>query len=399
MAPPQDLGRKGSPPLKFETRAIRDAHTPDPASRAVITPIHVGTTFQFTELGVNTGFDYSRSANPTRAALERVLAGMEGAKHCVAYASGMAATDAILSVLLPGEEIVAAKNLYGGTLRLFESVYGPRQVKFNYVQGDDPAEYADAINERTRMLWLETPTNPQLQIIEIARVAEVARKHGLPLVVDNTFASPYFQQPLAHGADIVLHSTTKYIAGHHDVIGGAVIMNDDQWHEKMRFFQNTAGAVPGPIDCYLILRGAKTLALRMKAHEANALAIARHLEGHPQVESVLYPGLPSFPQHELAGKQMSGFGGMVTFTMRASEKQVDAFARALRVFHFAESLGGTESLMCHPTTMSHAVLTDEERANAGITPAMMRISVGLEHVDDLIADLDQAFAAAKATAP
>lgn len=380
--------------MKFETRAIREAHSPDPTTRAVITPIHVGTTFQFTEVGVNTGFDYSRSANPTRAALERVLASLEGGRHGIAFASGMAATDAVLSVLLPGENIVAAKNLYGGTLRLFESIYTPRQVQFRYVGGDSMEEFIGAIDKKTRMVWLETPTNPQLQIIDIRAVSEICRELKIPLVVDNTFASPYFQQPLGLGADVVLHSTTKYIAGHHDVIGGAVVTSDPWWHEKMLFFQNTAGAVPSAFDCYLTLRGLKTLALRMKAHQENALAVAEYLQRHPKVTSVLYPGLPDFPQHELAKKQMSGFGGMVTFSLDLSEAQLNAMAASLKVFHFAESLGGTESLICHPTTMSHAVLTDEERASAGIIPGMLRLSIGLEHHEDLIEDLDQALAIA-----
>lgn len=378
--------------MKFETRAIREAHSPDPTTRAVITPVYVGTTFQFTEVGVNTGFDYSRSANPTREAMERVLAAMEGGQHCVAYSSGMAATDAVLSILVPGDNIVAARNLYGGTLRLFESIYTPRKVDFKYVTGDCMKELEEAIDDQTRMVWVETPTNPQLQIIDIAAVAKICRAKKVPLVVDNTFASPYFQRPLELGADVVLHSTTKYIAGHHDVIGGAVITSDEWWHEKMRFFQNTAGAVPSPFDCYLITRGAKTLALRMRAHEENAMAVAKYLQKHPRVTKVLYPGLPDFPQHELAKKQMSGFGGMVTFSLDITEKQLNAMASRLKVFHFAESLGGAESLICHPTTMSHAVLTDEERAAAGINPGMLRLSLGIEHHEDLVEDLDQALA-------
>lgn len=381
--------------MKFETKAIRLAHTPDSTTNAVITPIHLGTTFQFSEVNKNTGYDYGRSINPTRVALERVLAGLEGAEFGIAYASGMAATDALLSVLVPGDEIVAARNLYGGTLRLFESIYTPRQVKFIYVDGGEAADFRAAITSNTRIVWLETPTNPQLQIIDIRAISAVCREKGVPLIVDNTFASPFFQRPLELGADVVLHSTTKYIAGHHDVIGGAVLTSDAKWHEKMRFFQNTAGAVPGPFDCYLTIRGLKTLAIRMRQHESNALAIARFLKSHPFVKDTIYPGLPDHPQHELARRQMDGFGGMVTFIVQGGTEHVNAFATSLKVFHFAESLGGAESLICHPSTMSHAVLTDEERARAGITPAMIRISVGIEHPDDLIADLAQALSAAQ----
>jgi cystathionine beta-lyase/cystathionine gamma-synthase len=381
-------------PVHFETKAIRLAHIPGSTHNPVITPLYLGTMFQFTGIGTNDGFDYSRSSNPTRTALERVLAGLEGGNHAVAYASGMAATDAVLAHLVPGDEVVAARNLYGGTLRLFDSMYRPRQVRFNYVEGRSLDEFAAAITPRTRLLWIETPTNPQLQIFDIRAMADLAHAHNIHLVVDNTFASPYFQQPLALGADIVLHSTTKYIAGHHDVIGGGVITNNPAIDEKLRFFQNTAGAVPSPFDCYLTLRGAKTLALRMRQHEANAFAIARFLKDHPFVENVIYPGLEDFPQHALAKSQMTGFGGMLSFDLKGGIPACAAFAKALTIFHFAESLGGTESLICHPTTMSHAVLTEEERLAAGITPRMMRLSTGIEHGDDLIADLARALDAA-----
>lgn len=381
--------------MKFETKAIRLAHTPDPKTNAVITPIYVGTTFQFDEVGKNTGYDYGRSINPTRVALERVLAGLESADHAISFGSGMAATDAILSILVPGDEVIAARNLYGGTLRLFESIYTPRQVKFVYVDGTDPAAFRAAVTGKTRMIWIETPTNPQLHLFDIRALAAIAREKGVPLIVDNTFASPYFQRPLELGADVVLHSTTKYIAGHHDVIGGVVITSNTWWHDKMRFFQNTAGAVPGPFDCYLTLRGLKTLALRMRQHEANAMAIAKHVACHPFVKETLYPGLPQHPQHELAKQQMHGFGGMVSFVIKGGAAHVNAFAKALQIFHFAESLGGTESLICHPTSMSHAVLTEEDRQKAGITESMIRVSTGIEHADDLIEDIDRALAAAE----
>jgi cystathionine beta-lyase/cystathionine gamma-synthase len=327
--------------------------------------------------------------------LETTLAGLESAKHAVSFSSGMAATDAIVSGLVPGDHVLAACNLYGGTLRLFESFYVPRGVTFSYIKGESAAEFAAAIKPNTKFVWIETPTNPQLQIIDIAAVAEVARKAGVPVVVDNTFASPFFQRPLELGATIILHSTTKYISGHNDVIGGAVITDDDAFAEKMRFFQNTVGAVPSPFDCYLTMRGIKTLALRMRQHASNALAVASYLASHPFVSKVYYPGLPNDPHHALASRQMQGFGGMVSCDIRGGREEVNRFAKALKIWHFAESLGGTESLVCHPETMSHAVLSDEQRAEAGITPAMLRFSVGIEHPEDLIEDLRVALDAAK----
>lgn len=386
--------------MKFQTKSIRLAYTPDPSTNAVIPPLHLGTTFRFHEVDRHTGFDYSRSANPTRAALERTLAGLEGAQHGIAFASGMAASDALLSPLVPGDRVVAARNLYGGTPRLFESFYRPRGIAFDYIDGDSPDLYAAAIRPETRLVWIETPTNPQLQLLDIRAIADAAHAAGVPLVVDNTFASPFLQRPLELGADLVLHSTTKFIAGHHDVIGGAVVTSNADWHEKIRFFQNTAGAVPGPFDCYLTLRGLKTLGLRMRQHCDTSLAIARFLAGHPAVLRVRYPGLPEDPGHELARRQMpDGFGGMVTFEIDGRVPEINAFAHALEVFHFAESLGGAESLICHPTTMSHAVLSEDERRAAGITPGMLRVAVGLEDAEDLIEDLDRALAAASHRAP
>lgn len=382
--------------MKFQTKAIHLAFSHDPKTEAVISPIHISTAYRFTGLEKNTGYDYSRSNNPTRTTLERTLAGIESAEFGTAFASGMAATDAILSVLLPGDEVVAARNLYGGTPRLFESFYRPRGINFIYIDGGDPATYRAAITGKTKFVWIETPTNPQLQILDIAAIAEVSRKAGVPLVVDNTFASPFLQRPIELGADIVLHSTTKYIAGHHDVIGGAVVTNSSEFHEKMRFFQNTAGAVPSPFDCYQVQRGIKTLGLRMRQHNENALALAQFLRLQPGVESVIYPGLEDHPQHQLAARQMHGFGGMVTFNLRGGLEEVRRFCGALKIFHFAESLGGTESLICHPTTMSHAVLSEEERLAAGITPQMIRVSTGLEDAEDLVDDLSQALEAARA---
>lgn len=378
--------------MRFETKAIRLAWTADPDTNAVISPIHLSTSYAFNEVTKHTGFDYSRSHNPTRITLERVLAGLEGGAHALAYASGMAATDAILGHLVAGDEIVAAVNLYGGTLRLFEAIYQPRGVKFVYVPGDDPADFAKAITPRTKLLWIESPTNPQLQLLDIAALAKVAADRGVPSVVDNTFASPFCQQPLALGATLVLHSTTKFIAGHHDVVGGGVITNDPKWAERLYFYQNTVGAVPSPFDCYLIMRGAKTLALRMRQHALNAEALARFLVTHPRVERVFYPGLESDPGHALAKRQMTSFGGMVTFTIKGGREDVNAVVKKFKIMHFTESLGGCESFVCHPTTMSHEVLSPEQRAAAGVTENMIRVSAGIEHPDDLVEDMRQALA-------
>lgn len=377
-------------PLKFETKAIRLAHDPDPKNRAVVSPVHLGTTFQFEDVGLEPIFDYSRSNNPTRSALERTLAGLEGGDHAIAFSSGMAAVDAVMSILVPGDEVVAARNLYGGSPRLFDKVYAPRGIAFHYLDVMDGETIGQSITARTRLVVVETPTNPQLQIFDIAAIARACKAHGVPLAVDNTFASPYLQRPLELGADVVVQSTTKYIAGHHDVVGGAVITSDAAWHEKVRFYQNTQGSVPSAFDCYLTTRGIKTLSLRMRHVCASAQAIAEFLKDHPKVDKVLYPGLPEHPGHDLAARQMSGFGGMVTFFIKGGEKEVKTFCRGLGIFHFAESLGGAESLICHPSTMSHAVLSEEERTAAGITYQMIRISAGLEHPDDLIADLEQA---------
>jgi cystathionine beta-lyase/cystathionine gamma-synthase len=376
--------------LKFETKAIVLSRHNDPTTNTVITPIFQGTTYRFDEILKSTGFEYGRSQNPTRSALETCLAGLEGARHAISFGSGMAATDAIVSGLVPGDHVVAACNLYGGTLRLFESFYIPRGVSFTYVSGDSLEEFRAAIRPSTRFVWLETPTNPQLQIIDIAAVAAVAHAANVPVVVDNTFASPVAQQPLELGADIILHSTTKYIAGHHDVIGGAVITSDDAFAEKMRFYQNTVGAVPSPFDCYLTIRGIKTLALRMRQHQVNALALAQYLATDPHVTRVIYPGLGDHPQHGLAKRQMKGFGGMVTCYIKGGKTEVNKFAKALRIWNFAESLGGTESLVCHPETMSHAVLNDEQRAAAGIDSSMLRFSTGIEASEDLIEDVSAA---------
>jgi cystathionine beta-lyase/cystathionine gamma-synthase len=376
--------------VKFATKAIRQGQEPDPATGSIIVPIYQTVNFVFDGVGQPRGYEYSRSANPTRTALEKCLASLEEARFGLAFSSGMAAEDAVLSILRPGDHVVASENLYGGTFRLFEQVWGPRQISFTYVNGADPQAFARAITPQTKLVWVETPANPLLQLVDLRAVAQVSRAASVPLVVDNTFASPYFQRPLTLGASVVVHSTTKYVSGHSDVIGGAVLTSDEKLYEAIKFYQNAVGAVSGPQDCWLSLRGLKTLAVRMRQHEQNALAIAQFLSQHPKVREVLYPGLPSHPQHELAKSQMDGFGAMVTFRLDGGRAEVSKLVKKLKVFLFAESLGGVESLACHPATMSHATMTPEERQRIGITEGTLRLSVGIEDVADLIEDLDQA---------
>ncbi len=379
--------------MKFATRAIRVGQTPDPTTGSINVPIYQTANFVFDEIGKPHGYEYSRSGNPTRAALEQCLASLEEGQFGIVFSSGMAAVDAACSILRPGDHIVASRDIYGGTFRLFEKVYRPRQVSFTYVDGTAPAAFAAAIGPNTKVVWIETPANPLLQLVDVQAVAKICRDKKVLLMADNTFASPRLQRPLSQGADVVVHSTTKYISGHSDVIGGAVVTNDPQLHEEIRFYQNTVGAVPGPQDCYLSLRGLKTLEIRMHRHVANAQAVAEFLARHPKACETIYPGLPNHPQHELACRQMDGFGAIVTFRLAGGAEQVAAFVRQLKVFLFAESLGGVESLVCHPASMSHAVLTPEERERIGITDGLLRLSVGIEDPQDLIEDLQQALAA------
>jgi cystathionine beta-lyase/cystathionine gamma-synthase len=379
--------------MRFATKAIRAAQPPDPTTGAVITPIHPSVTYVFREIGVPNAFEYSRSANPTRATLEKCLAELEGAEFGLAFSSGMAAVDAVCSILRPGDHIVSACQIYGGTHRLFETVCKGRGITVSYVEGSDPANFAAALRPETRLAWIETPTNPLLHLVDVEAVSAITRKAGVPLVADNTFPSPFLQQPLSQGADVVLHSTTKYIGGHSDVLGGAVLTSDRALHEAFQFHQNTVGAVLGPFDAWLTLRGVKTLPVRMRQHAANALAVARFLDGHPAVAQVYYPGLESHPGHALARRQMSGFGAMVTFDLRGGREGANRFVKALRLFFFAESLGGVESLACHPATMSHATMPEADRIKLGITEGTIRLSVGIEDIEDLIEDLARALEA------
>jgi cystathionine gamma-lyase len=382
--------------MDFSTRAIHAGQPADPSTGATITPIFQTSTYTQQGLGENKGFEYSRTGNPTRAALETCLASLENATHGLAFASGMAATSAVLSVLRPGDHVIAGDDLYGGSYRIFERVLRPMGVDFSYVTAGDVDAYARAVTPKTRMIWAETPTNPLLSLVDIAALGKLARTRGLTLVVDNTFATPYLQTPLDLGAHVVVHSTTKYINGHSDVIGGAVLTSDDALYDAIKFYQNAAGGVPGAFDAWLTLRGVKTLAVRMRQHEENAGRIAAFLEGHPLVRRVYYPGLASHPDHALAKRQMRGFGGMVSFAFEGERNDVDTFVRSLRVFALAESLGGIESLCCHPASMTHGSIPKEEREKRGVTDTLLRLSVGIEGVDDLIADLSQALDAVAA---
>ncbi|HZS76262.1 MAG TPA: cystathionine gamma-synthase [Ktedonobacteraceae bacterium] len=378
--------------MKFATRAIHAGQEPDPTTGSVITPIYQTSTYAQEGLGEHKGYEYSRTGNPTRAALETALASLEEGQYGLAFASGMAAETAILSLLNAGDHIISCDDTYGGTYRVLERVMRRYNVDASYVPANDIAAYEKAIRPNTRMIWLESPTNPLLGLIDIAAVAEIAHRHKLLVVMDNTFATPYFQQPLKLGADIVVHSTTKYINGHSDIIGGAVVVNDEEVYSAIKFYQNAAGGVPSPFDTWLTLRGIKTLAVRMRQHEENAQAVARFLSEHPRVEKVYYPGLPSSPDYELAKRQMSGFGGMVSFQFKGSYDDVKRMVRHFEVFTLGESLGGVESLVCHPASMTHASIPKDIREARGLTNTLLRLSVGIEDKEDLLADLEQVLA-------
>lgn len=376
--------------MKFATKAIHAGQEADPSTGAVITPIFQTATYAQAGLGEHKGFEYSRTSNPTRTALEACMAALEDGKFGLAFASGMAAESAILSLLSSGDHIVSCDDLYGGSYRIFERVMRRYNVETSYVPASSLTAYAKAIRPNTKMMWLETPTNPLLRLVDIQAIAEIAHRRNLLVVVDNTFASPYFQQPLKLGADIVVHSTTKYLNGHSDVIGGALVLNDEEAYEAIKFYQNAAGGVPSPFDAWLTLRGIKTLAIRMRQHEENAQAIAGYLAEHPRVEKVYYPGLVSHPDHELAKRQMSGFGGMVSFQLKGSYADVAQVVRRFKVFALAESLGGVESLVCHPATMTHGSIPKDIREARGLTDTLLRLSTGIEDKEDLIEDLKQA---------
>ncbi len=376
--------------MKFETKAIHCGQAPDESTGAIITPIYQTSTYVQTAIGKNKGYEYSRVGNPTRTALEENITALEEGKYGFAFASGMAAMNTVMNLLKLGAHIVVSNNLYGGTYRLFTEVYVNYGLTFDFVDALNPDNIAKAINKKTKLIWLETPTNPLLKILDIKKIAGIAKSNNCLLVVDNTFATPYLQQPLKLGADIVVHSTTKYLGGHSDIIGGAIVIKDKDCYNKLAFYQKTVGGVPGPFDCWLVLRGIKTLALRMDRHNENALVIARYLEKHSKVEKVYYPGLPSHPQYELAKKQMSGFGGIVSFELKSDIETTKKFVSLTKYFSLAGSLGGVESLIEHPASMSHASIPKEKRLEVGLTDKLIRLSVGIENVEDLLEGLEQA---------
>ena len=373
----------------FQTAAIHAGHAADAETGALITPIYQTSTFVLEELGKNKGYQYARSHNPTRSALEKCIASLEGAKYGLASASGLAAASTVLQLLNTGDHVICGEDVYGGVYRLFERVFKKFGISVTYVDARDLNSIERAVEPNTRLLWLETPTNPLLRLADLRAVGALANEYGLLFVVDNTFATPYLQRPLHLGADIVIHSTTKYLSGHSDIIGGAIVTNREDLYEELKFHQNAVGSVPGPFDCFLTLRGIKTLAIRMREHERNAGTVANYLEGHPSIEKVYYPGLKSHPQHSLAIKQMDGFGGMLSCVVKGGLEAARQVVNNTRLFQLAESLGGVKSLICHPSSMTHAPIPKEVKEHCGIVDGLIRLSVGIESAEDLIADLER----------
>lgn len=377
--------------MKFNTKTIHGGQAPDPAYGSVMPPIYQTSTYAQSSPGKHKGFEYSRTHNPTRHALEEALASIENGTHGITFGSGLAAIDAVIKLLNPGDEVIASNDLYGGSYRLFTKIYERFGVKFHFVSMIDASSIEQYVNSNTKLIWIETPTNPMLNIIDIKVMVSIAKKHSILLAVDNTFATPYLQQPLDMGADIVMHSATKYLGGHSDVVMGALVVKDKALADQLYFIQNASGAVAGPQDCFLVLRGIKTLHVRVQRHCENALIIANYLASHPKVGRVYYPGLTNHPNHKIAQQQMSDFGGMMSFTTSAGtlESAVEVVER-LKFFTLAESLGGVESLSGHPASMTHASIPREEREKSGVTDSLIRLSVGIEDVEDLLADLKQA---------
>lgn len=376
--------------MRFETIAIHGGEKSDPATGALITPIYQTSTFVFEDVGKTKGYDYSRTANPTRGVLEKTIAELEGGKGGFAFATGMAAESTIMCLLEQGNHIISGDDVYGGTYRLFEKVMKKFGLEFTFLRMDDRRRIEQAIRPNTKMMWIETPSNPLLNIVDIEMAVDIAKKHNLMTVVDNTFATPYFLRPIEYGIDLVVHSTTKYLNGHCDVVGGAVVTATDELAEKVHFLMNAMGTCASPFDCWLVLRGIKTLPVRMRQQQENAIAIANYLERQPKVCRVFYPGLKSHPGHDIAKRQMMGFGGMVSFEIKGGIKAVNSFLRKVKVFSLAESLGGVDSLVEHPSTMSHASMPKDFRRRIGIGEDLVRLSIGLEHSGDLIEDLEQA---------
>lgn len=378
--------------MKISTKVVHAGQKPDPSTGAIITPIYQTATYVLEAVGKDKGFDYSRCNTPTKKVLENLLAELESGKEATVFSSGLAAVDALMHTLENGDHVLAFDDLYGGTTRMFKQVFSKNGIQFDFVDMSKEENIQGRLKENTKMVFVETPTNPMLKMVDIKMVSEIIAGKNIKLIVDNTFMTPYFQRPLEYGADIVLHSLTKFLGGHNDLIGGAVISNDSEVNETMKFMIKTIGSTLGPFDSWLTIRGIKTLVLRMERINENSIKVAKFLEGHPKVKSVIYPGLPSHPQYELAKRQMSGFGGMITFELKEGYDSAVRCVESLRVWSFAESLGGVESLITHPVSMTHASLSEEERKKLGISDGLLRLSVGIEDVDDLLEDLEQAIA-------
>lgn len=376
---------------RFNTATIHGGQSPDPAYGAVMPPIYQTSTYAQTTPGGHKGFEYSRTHNPTREALEKSLASIENGKHGLAFASGLAAMDAVMKLLQPGDEVISTNDLYGGSYRLFTKIFENFGLKFHFVGMNDLSHVAAAMTNKTKLIWVETPTNPMMNVVDMAAISAFAKKHNLLLAVDNTFASPYLQQPLNFGADIVMHSATKYLAGHSDVVLGALVVNSDALHQRLAFIQNASGAVPGPMDSFLTLRGIKTLHVRLQRHCENGRAVAAYLAAHPKIEKVYWPGFETHPNHHIAAKQMNDFGGMLSFIPKGADyKAAIKIVENLKLFTLAESLGGVESLAGHPASMTHASIPKNEREKSGVVDALIRLSVGIEDAQDLIDDLADA---------
>ena len=376
---------------KFGTKAIHAGAEPDPSTGAIMTPIYQTSTYVQEAPGKNKGYGYARGKNPTREALQKNIAALENGKHCICFGSGMGATDAVIKLLRPGDEVITGDDLYGGSYRMFTKIFEPYGIKFHFVDLTDAGNISKFINSKTKLIWAETPTNPTMKIMDIAACSAIAKKNNLLLAVDNTFASPFLQNPLDLGADIVMHSVTKYLGGHSDVVMGALITNSDKLHEQLYFILNSCGANPGPMDCFLVLRGIKTLHIRMERHCFNGKRIAEYLKTHTKIEKVYWPGFTDHPNHEIAKKQMRDFGGMISFVLKnPSVEETFRIASSFQVFSLAESLGGVESLINHPATMTHASIPKAEREKAGVVDHLLRLSVGIEDIDDLLSDLKQA---------
>lgn len=377
--------------LHIETKVIHAGQEPDPSTGAIMTPIYQTSTYVQESPGKHKGYAYARGKNPTRVALEKCIAELEGAKYGICFSSGMGATDAVAKLLKPGDEVITGNDLYGGTYRMFTKVYADFGIKFHFIDLKNLNEIKRHINTNTKLIWLETPTNPTMQVIDIEACSKIAKENNLILCVDNTFASPYLQNPIKHGADIVMHSVTKYLGGHSDVVMGALCVNNDGLYDKLAFIANSCGAVPGPMDSFLVLRGIKTLHVRMDRHCYNGKKVAAFLKSHPKIEKVYWPGFEDHPNHDVAKKQMKDFGGMISIVLKnASLEETFKIASSFKVFSLAESLGGVESLVNHPATMTHASIPKEERERVGVVDNLLRLSVGIEHEEDLLADLEQA---------